>query len=143
MCYQISVSCYSIPMMDLLVNLSASSKLNPAGHTIVILSEETGKPRDYKPNHTIGSLCSSQNPDKKVNRLTVHIKSKKYDRKPSAGNTSNVQPFEVNYLLFLPETYIRLCFYLYIHLHLLVKVNVAVRLQTDRCIYLSTVLYGL
>ncbi|XP_069110876.1 protein cordon-bleu-like isoform X3 [Argopecten irradians] len=85
----------NIPMLDLLVNLAASSRLNPSGHTIVLLSEETGKPRDYKPNQTIGSLCVKRgdSSDQKK-RATLELKSKKSDKKQSNKQS---QPFEMTY----------------------------------------------
>lgn len=81
-------------MIDLLVNLSASNKVNPAGHTLQVLSSETGKQLDFKPNQVIGSLCVQKSANDSAKYATVVIKPK--DKKLS-GNTSskNLQPFEV------------------------------------------------
>ncbi|XP_021374197.1 titin-like isoform X3 [Mizuhopecten yessoensis] len=85
----------NIPMLDLLVNLAASSRLNPSGFTIVLLSEETGKAKDYKPNQTIGSLCvKSSESSNRGKRATLELKSKKLDKKSSAKQS---QPFEMTY----------------------------------------------
>ncbi|XP_062593976.1 FK506-binding protein 5-like isoform X7 [Saccostrea cucullata] len=83
----------NIPMMDLLVNLAAGSRLNPGGHTLQVLNEDTGKLKQYKPNQTIGSLCT-RGEDHKFQYVTVQIVPKK-DSKKSAGNNRNVQPFEM------------------------------------------------
>lgn len=86
---------FSIPMMDLLVNLAAGSRLNPGGHTLQVLNEETGKLKEYKANQTIGSLCTRRE-DHKFNYVTVQIVPKK-DSKKYTGNNRNAQPFEVRY----------------------------------------------
>lgn len=82
-------------MMDLLVNLAAGSRLNPGGHTLQVLNEETGKLKEYKANQTIGSLCTRRE-DHKFNYVTVQIVPKK-DSKKYTGNNRNAQPFEVRY----------------------------------------------
>ena len=94
-------------MMDLLVNLAAGSRLNPGGHTLQVLNEETGKLKEYKANQTIGSLCTRRE-DHKFNYVTVQIVPKK-DSKKYTGNHRNAQPFEVRYsclfrLLLLPSS---------------------------------------
>ncbi|XP_078321244.1 uncharacterized protein LOC144621573 isoform X9 [Crassostrea virginica] len=83
----------NIPMMDLLVNLAAGSRLNPGGHTLQVLNEETGKLKEYKANQTIGSLCTRRE-DHKFNYVTVQIVPKK-DSKKYTGNNRNAQPFEM------------------------------------------------
>lgn len=93
-------SYFSIPMLDLLVNLAASSRLNPSAYTIVLLSEKTGKPKDYKPNQTIGSLCvQSSGSDNRGKHATLELKSKKLEKKSSG---KQAQPFEVMFYFYTP-----------------------------------------
>lgn len=86
---------FSIPMMDLLVNLAAGSRLNPAGHTLQVLNEETGKLKEYKANQTIGSLCT-RGDDHRLLGVTVQIVPKKDSKKST--HLRNAQPFEVRCL---------------------------------------------
>lgn len=82
----------NIPMMDLLVNLAAGSRLNPAGHTLQVLNEETGKLKEYKANQTIGSLCT-RGDDHRLLGVTVQIVPKKDSKKST--HLRNAQPFEM------------------------------------------------
>lgn len=82
-------------MMDLLVNLAAGSRLNPAGHTLQVLNEETGKLKEYKANQTIGSLCT-RGDDHRLLGATVQIVPKKDSKKST--HHKNAQPFEVRCL---------------------------------------------
>ncbi|XP_034304917.2 protein cordon-bleu isoform X4 [Magallana gigas] len=82
----------NIPMMDLLVNLAAGSRLNPAGHTLQVLNEETGKLKEYKANQTIGSLCT-RGDDHRLLGATVQIVPKKDSKKST--HHKNAQPFEM------------------------------------------------
>lgn len=77
-------------MIDLLVHLAGKSKVNPTGHTLLVLDEETGKPVDYKPNQTIGSLGTT----------TVHIvsKNKKPDWSKDVKIDKAAKNFEVNWV---------------------------------------------
>lgn len=103
-----SFSC-SVEMIDLLVTLAARCQLNPAGHQIVVISEITGKPRDYKANQTVGSLCvKNDKSDSKLKPITLQIIPKKSDKRNSSGNLKvqssgnlKVQPFEVNIVFYL------------------------------------------
>ncbi|KAL5006320.1 hypothetical protein ScPMuIL_015126 [Solemya velum] len=79
----------NIPMIDLLVNLAASSKLNPASFTLVLVSENRKKPIDFKANQTIGSLSTESDTD-----LTVHLVPKRTD---SEKKGKPKKPFEVTY----------------------------------------------
>lgn len=88
---QVSVDS-NIPMMDLLVNLAAGSRLNPAGHTLQVLNEETGKLKEYKANQTIGSLCT-RGDDHRLLGATVQIVPKKDSKKST--HHKNAQPFEM------------------------------------------------
>nr|XP_034304917.1 cordon-bleu protein-like 1 isoform X4 [Crassostrea gigas] len=88
---QVSVDS-NIPMMDLLVNLAAGSRLNPAGHTLQVLNEETGKLKEYKANQTIGSLCT-RGEDHRLLGATVQIVPKKDSKKST--HHKNAQPFEM------------------------------------------------
>lgn len=74
-------------MIDLLVNLAASSKLNPASFTLVLVSENRKKPIDFKANQTIGSLSTESDTD-----LTVHLVPKRTD---SEKKGKPKKPFEV------------------------------------------------
>ncbi|KAK7499370.1 hypothetical protein BaRGS_00009345, partial [Batillaria attramentaria] len=79
----------SIPMMDLLVHLAAKSKVNPTGHTLQVLDEETGKSLDYKPSQTVGSLGAT----------TVHIvsKNKKPDWSKAVKANKAAKAFEITH----------------------------------------------
>ncbi|XP_056008242.1 nucleolar protein dao-5-like isoform X17 [Ostrea edulis] len=80
----------NIPMMDLLVNLAAGSRLNPGGHSLQVLNEDTGKLKEYKANQTIGSLCI-RGEDHKFRYVTVQIVPKKVSKKSSG----NLRQFEM------------------------------------------------
>lgn len=75
------------------MNLAAGSRLNPGGHSLQVLNEDTGKLKEYKANQTIGSLCI-RGEDHKFHYVTVQIVPKKVSKK-SAGN---LRQFEVRYL---------------------------------------------
>lgn len=45
-------------MMDLLVQLAASKKLNPSAHVLVAVSERDNEPIDYKANQPVGLVES-------------------------------------------------------------------------------------
>nr|KAG5708324.1 hypothetical protein BaRGS_034355 [Batillaria attramentaria] len=76
-------------MMDLLVHLAAKSKVNPTGHTLQVLDEETGKSLDYKPSQTVGSLGAT----------TVHIvsKNKKPDWSKAVKANKAAKAFEITH----------------------------------------------
>ncbi|XP_060594347.1 protein cordon-bleu-like isoform X6 [Ruditapes philippinarum] len=79
----------NIPMMDLLINLAASNKLNPAAHSLVVLTGDKWKQIDFKANKTIGLLAGE---DKQV---SVQIIKKKVEEKVRPKSTA--QPFEMTY----------------------------------------------
>ncbi|KAJ8313921.1 hypothetical protein KUTeg_008482 [Tegillarca granosa] len=95
----------SVEMIDLLVTLAARCQLNPVGYQIVVISEVTGKPRDYKANQTVGSLCvQNDKSDSKSKPITLQIIPKKSDKRNSSSNLKvqssgnlKVQPFEMTY----------------------------------------------
>lgn len=78
-------------MIDLLVHLAGRARLNPAGHKLVIVNEETGRNIDYKANQSVGSLGIS----------TIHLVDKKAVSEKNKKNvhinptTKKEQPFEV------------------------------------------------
>lgn len=75
-------------MMDLLINLSASNKLNPAAHSLVVLTGDKWKQIDFKANKTIGALAGE---DRQVSvQIVKKIKEEKVKTKSAAQ-----QPFEV------------------------------------------------
>ena len=73
--------------MDLLVQVAGKHKMNPTGHTLSIVSEETGKMIDYRPNQAIGVLGVA----------TVYLlpKMSKKDRKQAVQASRAKRPFEV------------------------------------------------
>ena len=77
-------------MMDLLVNLAASNKLNPASHSLVVLTGDRWKHIDFKANKTIGLLAGD---DKTV---SVQIIPKKTEEKFKTKSLE--KPFEVSIL---------------------------------------------
>jgi hypothetical protein len=78
----------SIPMMDLLVHLSAHCKVPPSGHSLQVVDEETGKPMDFKASQTIGSLGASV--------VYIVSKNKKPDWSKAASKAGKaVRAFEV------------------------------------------------
>ncbi|XP_052248393.1 uncharacterized protein LOC127856309 isoform X2 [Dreissena polymorpha] len=79
----------NIPMMDLLVKIASSSKLNPAAHTLVVLTGDKWKQIDFKANKTIGLLA---NEDRSV---SVQVVKKQKEEKVKL-KTAN-QPFEMTY----------------------------------------------
>jgi hypothetical protein len=68
-------------MMDLHVNLAASAKLNPAGFTTVLLSDDPWKPLDYKANQTVGSVADKFSND--LHPLRVKLAPKIKEEKKS------------------------------------------------------------
>ena len=76
--------------MDLTIQLAASHKLSPAGHTIHLYNGETGKHVEYHASQNIGSLCMNGVTD----MYLVSKKSKVADMKERKVST-NQQPFEV------------------------------------------------
>ncbi|XP_053373421.1 protein cordon-bleu-like isoform X4 [Mercenaria mercenaria] len=79
----------NIPMMDLLINLSASNKLNPAAHSLVVLTGDKWKQIDFKANKTIGLLAGEDR------QVSVQIIKKKVEEKVRPKSTA--QPFEMTY----------------------------------------------
>ena len=75
-------------MMDLLVNLAASNKLNPASHSLVVLTDDRWTKIDFKANRTIGLLAGE---DKTV---SVQIIPRKTEEKYKAKSLE--KPFEVS-----------------------------------------------
>ena len=75
-------------MMDLLVNLAASNKLNPASHSLVVLTDDKWKQIDFKANKTIGLLAGE---DKTV---SVQIIPRKTEEKYKPKSLE--KPFEVS-----------------------------------------------
>lgn len=75
-------------MMDLLVNLAASNKLNPASHSLVFLTDDKWKQIDFKANKTIGTLAGE---DKTV---SVQIIPRKTEEKYKTKSLE--KPFEVS-----------------------------------------------
>ncbi|XP_013793428.1 cordon-bleu protein-like 1, partial [Limulus polyphemus] len=73
------------PMMDLLVQVTTSNKISPAGHVIQILTDR-GKIIQYKPNTPIGSLDST----------VIYIVPKSSILQPTIKRMSKIpsQPFE-------------------------------------------------
>ncbi|XP_055959147.1 cordon-bleu protein-like 1 isoform X2 [Patella vulgata] len=81
---------HSIPMMDLLIQLAAKNKVNPSGYTLVVISEETGRPIDYKANQTVGSIGSQ----------TIRLVPKKGEADKISGKSmkgKSSQPFEMTH----------------------------------------------
>lgn len=76
-------------MIDLLVNLAANSKLNPASYTLVLVSQNKKKPIEFKANQTIGSLSNESDTE-----LAVHLVPKRSESKKK-GDTKDKKPFEV------------------------------------------------
>ena len=74
-------------MMDLLVNLAATHKLNPAAHTLVFQTGDKWKQIDFKANRTIGLLADE------TQRVSVQIVKKQTEQKVKSKPTA--QPFEV------------------------------------------------
>ena len=74
-------------MMDLLVNLAASNKLNPAAYSLVVLTDDKWTKIDFKANKTIGLLAGE---DKTV---SVQIIPRKTEEKYKARSLE--KPFEV------------------------------------------------
>ena len=74
-------------MLDLLVHLAARCKVSPSGHVLQLEDPETGKPMDFKPNQTIGSLGAT----------TVHLlpKNKKPEWSKAAKAGKAAKAFEV------------------------------------------------
>ncbi|KAL4221930.1 actin filament network formation [Mactra antiquata] len=79
----------NIPMMDLLINLAAANKLNPAGHTLVVLTGDKWKQIDFKANKTIGLLAGEDR------QVSVQIVKKKIEDKVKTKTAT--QPFEMTY----------------------------------------------
>ena len=81
--------------MDLLVNIAASNRLNPASFSLSVFNEETGKFRDYKANQRIGTLCVRKE-DNSFKPVTVQLNPKKSETRKSSGNLKGATPFEVS-----------------------------------------------
>lgn len=74
-------------MMDLIVQVAAANKLSPAGHTLLVVNEDTGRAVQYQPSQTIGSLGVSQ----------VQLVSKKAEKeRKTQPAIKPLQPFEVS-----------------------------------------------
>ncbi|KAK3591154.1 hypothetical protein CHS0354_040220 [Potamilus streckersoni] len=78
------------PMMDLLVNLAASSRLNPTKHTLCVLSPDRKKMVDYKAHQTVGSLTTTEN-----RTVFLQIVPKKTEEEKKKSKSA--QPFEMTY----------------------------------------------
>ncbi|KAL3831662.1 hypothetical protein ACJMK2_023386 [Sinanodonta woodiana] len=78
------------PMMDLLVNLAASSRLNPSKHTLCVLSLDRKKMVDYKAHQTVGSLTTPEN-------RTVFLKIVAKITEEEKKKSKSAQPFEMTY----------------------------------------------
>ena len=89
-------------MMDLLVNLAASNKLNPASHSLVVLTDDKWKQIDFKANKTIGLLAGD---DKSV---SVQIIPRKTEEKYKAKSVE--KPFEVSDIVIKNHTLNTSCF---------------------------------
>lgn len=74
-------------MMDLLINLAASNKLNPASHSLVVLTGDKWKQIDFKANKTIGLLAGEDR------QVSVQLVKKKVEEKGRSKTAA--QPFEV------------------------------------------------
>lgn len=74
-------------MMDLLITIAASNKLNPAAHTLVVLTGDRWKHVDFKANKTIGLLAGEDR------QVSVQIIKKKVEDKVKLKTAT--QPFEV------------------------------------------------
>ena len=74
-------------MLDLLVTLAAQCRVSPSGLALQLLSDDTGKPVNFKANQSIGAL------DGRTVVITPKDASKAA-KQPKAGKQQ--QPFEVN-----------------------------------------------
>jgi len=75
-------------MMDLLIHLAASNKLNPAAHSLVVLTGDKWKQIDFKANKTIGTLAGEER------QVSVQIIKKVKEDKVKNKMVAQ-QPFEV------------------------------------------------
>lgn len=79
---------YSLPMMDLLVQVASRNRLKPGEHAISVISEETGRTIDYQSSQTIGSLA--------VNKIFLINKSmQKKQRESEIQRHKDASKFEV------------------------------------------------
>ncbi|XP_052797230.1 LOW QUALITY PROTEIN: protein cordon-bleu-like [Mya arenaria] len=79
----------NIPMMDLLINLAQSSKLNPASHSLKVLTGDKWRQIDFKANKTIGVLAGDDG------KVSVQVVKKQREDKVKQKVAN--QPFEMTY----------------------------------------------
>ncbi|KAK3102241.1 hypothetical protein FSP39_009852 [Pinctada imbricata] len=84
----------NIPLMDLLVHIAASNKINPASYSLSVFNEETGKFQDFKANQKIGTLCVKRE-DHSLKPVTVQLNPKRSETRKSTGNLKSATPFEM------------------------------------------------
>lgn len=83
----------NMAMMDLLIQLTASKRLNPSGYLLVALSEEGNRPVDYKANQPVGLV--------NAHRVKLISKERVKTQQISqiAKTTEKQLPFEMTYRL--------------------------------------------